>query len=80
LHRADELATIIYTSGTTGEPKGVMLTHGNIVSNVIDSASRFSFSREDSVLSVLPLSHIFERTAMYMYLYHGMRIFFGESR
>jgi long-chain acyl-CoA synthetase len=74
-----ELATIIYTSGTTGEPKGVMLTHVNIVSNVIDSAGRFSFARGDSALSVLPLSHIFERTAMYMYLYHGMRVFFGES-
>ncbi|HEV7397457.1 MAG TPA: long-chain fatty acid--CoA ligase [Pyrinomonadaceae bacterium] len=75
----DELATIIYTSGTTGEPKGVMLTHSNIVSNVIDSAGRFSFGVEDTALSVLPLSHVFERTAMYMYLYHGMTVFFGES-
>jgi long-chain acyl-CoA synthetase len=75
----DELATIIYTSGTTGEPKGVMLTHSNLVSNVIDSAGRFSFGVGDSALSVLPLSHVFERSAMYMYLYHGMTIFFGES-
>jgi long-chain acyl-CoA synthetase len=77
--RADELATIIYTSGTTGEPKGVMLTHSNIVSNVVDSADRFAFSVDDVALSVLPLSHVFERTAMYMYLYHGMTVFYGES-
>ena len=56
-----------------------MLTHANIVSNVVDSAGRFSFGSGDSALSVLPLSHVFERTAMYMYLYHGMAIFFGES-
>jgi long-chain acyl-CoA synthetase len=77
--RPDELATIIYTSGTTGEPKGVMLTHSNLISNVVDSADRFSFGVGDSALSVLPLSHVFERSAMYMYLYHGMTIFFGES-
>ncbi|HXD31265.1 MAG TPA: long-chain fatty acid--CoA ligase [Pyrinomonadaceae bacterium] len=76
---SDELATIIYTSGTTGEPKGVMLTHANIVSNVVDSAGRFAFNTEDAALSVLPLSHVFERTAMYMYLYHGMKVYFGES-
>jgi len=75
----DELATIIYTSGTTGEPKGVMLTHSNLVSNLIDSAAHLSFVREDSVLSVLPLSHVLERVAMYMYIYHGMAVFFGES-
>lgn len=75
----DDLATIIYTSGTTGEPKGVMLTHSNLVSNVIDSAAHLSFGREDSVLSVLPLSHVLERSAMYMYIYHGMAVFFGES-
>lgn len=75
----DDLATIIYTSGTTGEPKGVMLTHSNLVSNVIDSAAHLSFNRDDSVLSVLPLSHVLERVAMYMYIYHGMAVFFGES-
>jgi long-chain acyl-CoA synthetase len=77
-HR-DELATIIYTSGTTGEPKGVMLTHANLVSNLVDSAGHFSFGQADSALSVLPLSHVFERTAMYMYLNHGMAVYFGES-
>jgi long-chain acyl-CoA synthetase len=75
----DELATIIYTSGTTGEPKGVMLTHSNLVSNLIDSSGHLSFIKEDCALSVLPLSHVLERVAMYMYLYHGMAVYFGES-
>ena len=75
----DDLATIIYTSGTTGEPKGVMLTHSNLVSNLIDSSAHLSFEKDDSVLSVLPLSHVLERVAMYMYLYHGMAVYFGES-
>jgi long-chain acyl-CoA synthetase len=75
----DELATIIYTSGTTGEPKGVMLTHANLASNLADSAGHFSFGQADSALSVLPLSHVFERTAMYMYLHHGVVVYFGES-
>ena len=75
----DDLATIIYTSGTTGEPKGVMLTHANLVSNLIDSSGHLSFNRDDSALSVLPLSHVLERLAMYMYLYHGMAVYFGES-
>jgi long-chain acyl-CoA synthetase len=75
----DELATIIYTSGTTGEPKGVMLTHANLVSNLIDSSSHLSFTKEDCALSVLPLSHVLERMAMYMYLYHGMATYFAES-
>ncbi len=77
--KPDDLATIIYTSGTTGEPKGVMLTHGNLVSNLVDSSGHFSFGVEDTALSVLPLSHIFEREAMYMYLYRGMAVYFAES-
>jgi long-chain acyl-CoA synthetase len=77
--KSDELATIIYTSGTTGEPKGVMLTHANLVSNLIDSSGHLSFAKDDSALSVLPLSHVLERQAMYMYLYHGMSVYFGES-
>jgi long-chain acyl-CoA synthetase len=77
--RPEDLATIIYTSGTTGEPKGVMLTHANMVSNLIDSSNHFAFGRKDSALSVLPLSHGFERQAMNMYLYHGMSVYFGES-
>ncbi|MBX3289277.1 MAG: long-chain fatty acid--CoA ligase [Acidobacteria bacterium] len=82
LHRevkAEDIATLIYTSGTTGEPKGVMLTHTNIVSNVLDSGERYGFTTADSCLSVLPLSHIFERSAMYVYLYYGMAVNFAES-
>jgi long-chain acyl-CoA synthetase len=76
---AEDLATIIYTSGTTGEPKGVMLTHANVVSNLIDTSDRLAFTPEDVVLSVLPLSHVFERGAMFMYLHHGAQVFFAES-
>jgi long-chain acyl-CoA synthetase len=75
----DDLATIIYTSGTTGEPKGVMLTHSNLVTNLIDSSDHLSFGGHDVALSVLPLSHVFERQAMYMYLYRGMAVYFAES-
>jgi long-chain acyl-CoA synthetase len=75
----EDLATIIYTSGTTGEPKGVMLTHSNVVSNLIGTSERLAFTPEDVVLSVLPLSHVFERGAMYMYLHHGAKVFFAES-
>ena len=77
--RPQDLATIIYTSGTTGEPKGVMLTHSNLVSNLIDSSGHLSFSEEDIALSVLPLSHVLERLAMYMYIYHGMSVYYAES-
>ncbi len=77
--KPDDLATIIYTSGTTGEPKGVMLEHSNLVSNLVDGTGHFEFGQPDSVLSVLPLSHIFERTAMYMYLHNGMAVYYGES-
>ncbi|HEX5890879.1 MAG TPA: long-chain fatty acid--CoA ligase [Pyrinomonadaceae bacterium] len=76
---SDDLATIIYTSGTTGEPKGVMLTHENLVSNLIDSCVHLTIGEQDTVLSVLPLSHVFERQAMYMYLHHGMAVYFAES-
>jgi long-chain acyl-CoA synthetase len=77
--KPDDLATIIYTSGTTGEPKGVMLTHLNLVSNMKDASSHYSFTKDDLALSVLPLSHIFERQAMYMYLYRGLSVYFAES-
>ena len=77
--RPGDLATIIYTSGTTGEPKGVMLTHANMVSNLLASSNHFEFGENDSALSVLPLSHGFERQAMNMYLHHGMSVYFGES-
>jgi len=75
----DDLATIIYTSGTTGEPKGVMLTHSNIVTNLIDSTEHLEFGEADAALSVLPLSHVYERQAMYMYLHQGIAVYFAES-
>jgi long-chain acyl-CoA synthetase len=77
--RPEDLATIIYTSGTTGEPKGVMLTQSNLATNMIDSSGHLDFRESDVVLSVLPLSHVFERLAMYMYVHHGMSVYFAES-
>lgn len=74
-----DVATLIYTSGTTGEPKGVMLSHENIVSNVIDTGENFSFTKNDKPLSVLPLSHVFERSGMYLYIYNGMAVHYAES-
>ena len=75
-----DLATIIYTSGTTGRPKGVMLSHQNIVSNIIDSAPRIPFEAGNSVaLSFLPICHIFERMILYLYQYYGVAVYFGES-
>ncbi|MFM9904457.1 MAG: AMP-dependent synthetase/ligase [Pyrinomonadaceae bacterium] len=74
-----DIATLIYTSGTTGEPKGVMLTHANLISNVIDASEKFAFTGVDISLSVLPLSHVFERTGMYVYILGGMRVYYAES-
>ncbi len=77
---SDSIATIIYTSGTTGVPKGVMLSHGNIVSNVISATRRFPFeNRNQKALSFLPLCHIFERTFIYGYLYNSISVCFAES-
>ena len=75
----EDIATIIYTSGTTGEPKGVMLTHTNILSNVFDAGEKYEFSTDDVSLSVLPLCHIFERTGMYLYIANGMAVNYAES-
>ena len=76
----DDLATLIYTSGTTGEPKGVMLSHGNIASNVTTSVALFSFTAEDECLSFLPLSHIFERMFGHYCMFHaGVVINYAES-
>lgn len=78
--KTDDLATIIYTSGTTGKPKGVMLSHQNIVSNVLDSAPRIPFDPgKSSALSFLPICHIFERMILYIYQYYGVSVYFGES-
>jgi long-chain acyl-CoA synthetase len=76
----DDLATLIYTSGTTGDPKGVMLSHGNIASNVTTSVALFSFTDEDECLSFLPLSHIFERMFGHYCMFHaGVVINYAES-
>ncbi|HMK06432.1 MAG TPA: AMP-binding protein, partial [Flavobacterium sp.] len=75
-----DLATIIYTSGTTGRPKGVMLSHQNIVSNVLDSAPRIPFEAGRSrALSFLPICHIYERMILYIYQYYGVSVYFAES-
>lgn len=80
----EDLATIIYTSGTTGKPKGVMLSHQNIVSNVLASNSRIPRVKgldfdEIRILSFLPICHIFERMLFYLYQYNGYAVYFAES-
>lgn len=75
----DDLATIIYTSGTTGEPKGVMLTHDNFVSNIKAISSVLPILTNDIALSVLPLSHIFERTVFYVFCYNGVSVYYAAS-
>jgi long-chain acyl-CoA synthetase len=75
----EDLATIIYTSGTTGKPKGVMLSHKNILSNVMDSIPCFPPGENMKALSFLPLNHIFERMVSFLYLFKGTSIFFAES-
>lgn len=75
-----DLATIIYTSGTTGKPKGVMLSHHNIVSNVLDSTPRIPIIEGNSkAMSFLPVCHIFERMLLYLYQYYSVSIYFAES-
>ncbi|KOY52312.1 AMP-dependent synthetase/ligase [Polaribacter dokdonensis] len=75
-----DLATLIYTSGTTGRPKGVMLSHSNIVSNVLTSEERVPLEKgKDKALSFLPVCHVFERMILYLYQLCGTEIYFAES-
>lgn len=75
----DDLATIIYTSGTTGTPKGVMLSHRNIMSNVLDCAQVVTIEYKDKALSFLPLCHVFERILNYTYMYNGASVYFSDG-
>ena len=75
----DDLLTLIYTSGTTGQPKGVMLSHKNLLSNCLNSQSAVPVSKDDKALSFLPLCHIFERMVTYLYLLNGVSIYYAES-
>ncbi|MBT8283669.1 MAG: long-chain fatty acid--CoA ligase [Muriicola sp.] len=77
--KPEDLATLIYTSGTTGRPKGVMLSHNNIVSNVLASKPRVPFNQGATSLSFLPVCHIFERMILYLYQYCGITVYFAEG-
>ncbi len=79
--KSEDMVTIIYTSGTTGKPKGVMLSHNNIVTNVISSNPRVPKFPSDKpkALSFLPVCHIFERMLLYLYMYNGIGIYYAEN-
>jgi len=77
--KPEDEATLIYTSGTTGVPKGVILTHDNLLSNIKTASDIIEFSSKDTVLSFLPLSHILERMVMFTYIYKGCTVAFAES-
>ena len=74
----DDLFTLIYTSGTTGNPKGVMITHSNILSQIIALDEKLDWTKKDRAISFLPLSHVFERMVEYFYMYKGVSIYYGN--
>ncbi len=76
---SDTLASIIYTSGTTGNPKGVMLSHKNLLADTLSSEYSFPVERGDRALSFLPVCHAYERVFQYVYMYKGLTIFFAQS-
>ncbi len=75
----EDLVTLIYTSGTTGRPKGVMLTHKNLISNVVASAPRIPVVSGEKAVSFLPICHVYERMILYLYQYTGIKVYFAES-
>lgn len=77
--KTEDLATLIYTSGTTGRPKGVMLSHRNLVANSLSSRKRLPCDHNSKALSFLPLCHVYERMVAYMYIYVGVSIYYAES-
>lgn len=77
--KPSDLATLIYTSGTTGNPKGVMLSHDNLVSNVMASQPRVPVDHHATALSFLPICHSYERMLVYLYMYMGVSVYFAES-